>query len=215
MASPKLTLLSLAFFLSICPNPIEGIRFRCGILAFFGNDRACRASCWVVGRKTGFCDEVGNCNCQEEDLDLRQSIDNLLGGLDVVEYVEMKYSEFKDEVNTWDFCEASCHSIGRVTGQCNADNTDCACADETVSAKQYALCLDDGVCSLYCQREGKARGHCHGPTGWDCRCYSNKEDRPEDEYEFTVPQIDVVGESIDKPDRLEDIILNQHPTISF
>lgn len=39
-----------------------------------------------------------------------------------------------------------------------------------VDAKQYALCVDEGVCSLYCQRRGYASGGCQGRTGWDCNC---------------------------------------------
>ena len=29
-------------------------------------------------------------------------------------------------------CKQSCYKIGRVTGECNADNTDCKCSDEKV-----------------------------------------------------------------------------------
>ena len=50
-----------------------------------------------------------------------------------------------------------------------------------MSAKQYALCVDSGVCSLYCQKKSYARGECKGPNGWDCRCYSNKESVPGEE----------------------------------
>ena len=75
------------------------------------------------------------------------------------------------------FCETSCHGIGRVTGKCNADFTDCECSSELVSAKQYGLCLDDGVCSLYCQRKGYARGDCSGEQNWDCMCITNKGNR--------------------------------------
>ena len=40
-----------------------------------------------------------------------------------------------------------------------------------VSATQYALCLDGGLCSAYCQtKERKAAGVCAGPTNWDCYC---------------------------------------------
>ena len=40
-----------------------------------------------------------------------------------------------------------------------------------VSATQYALCLDGGICSTYCQtKERKAAGVCAGPTKWDCYC---------------------------------------------
>ena len=40
-----------------------------------------------------------------------------------------------------------------------------------VSGTQYALCLDGGLCSAYCQtKERKAAGVCAGPTNWDCYC---------------------------------------------
>ncbi len=72
---------------------------------------------------------------------------------------------------------SSCQSIGRVTGKCNADNTDCDCSSDKVSPRQYALCVDDGMCSLYCQRKGFARGDCGGSINWDCECVSNQGNR--------------------------------------
>ena len=68
------------------------------------------------------------------------------------------------------FCESSCHAIGRVTGECSEDYSDCACSDETVSPKEYALCVEDGICSVYCQKKDFATGDCRGENGWDCQC---------------------------------------------
>jgi hypothetical protein len=43
-----------------------------------------------------------------------------------------------------------------------------------VSAKQYALCIEDGVCRLYCQKKAFATGECQGTEGWDCKCSSRE-----------------------------------------
>ena len=43
----------LLFLASASVAPCSAVRFRCGIFSFLGNDRACRASCWVTGQKTG------------------------------------------------------------------------------------------------------------------------------------------------------------------
>ncbi|XP_059099507.1 uncharacterized protein LOC131893483 [Tigriopus californicus] len=197
-------------FMALAPMESEAVRFRCGVFSFFGNDRACRLSCWVTGHKTGNCDEDDNCNCSETELDLSESIDRLLDGLDVFEYVELKWNTFVAEVKSWElpdaikslapsrckignaFCNSSCHAIGRLDGTCNEDFSDCACNSEFVSPRQYSLCLDDGVCSLVCQRDGKARGACEGPYGWDCRCYSNKEATEEDAIEFSEPSLNEI-----------------------
>ena len=65
--------LILGIFLALAAST-EAVRFRCGILSFFGNDRACRLSCFVTGQKTGSCDEDNNCNCGEEESDLKKII---------------------------------------------------------------------------------------------------------------------------------------------
>ena len=51
-----------------------------------------------------------------------------------------------------EFCSKACHSIGRISGVCNEDFTDCDCSDEYVSAKQYGLCAVDSICKYDCQR---------------------------------------------------------------
>ncbi len=89
-----------------------------------------------------------------------------------------------------DFCEASCHAIGRVTGSCNEDFTDCTCEDEKVSAKQYALCLKEGVCSVCCQRQGYGSGECRGSNGWDCKCISNDDRGDEIETDVNTDDYD-------------------------
>ena len=163
--------------------------FRCGFLSFLKKDRACRASCWVLGHTTGRCDEDANCICSEEELDVGDKIDELLGDVDVIEYVREKMREFGDVVQSWDLddavptsrcqlsdddavCVGSCHAIGRVTGECNEAMTDCTCSKEKVTAKQYATCLDTSICSVYCQHKKYQSGKCVGPTGWDCKCVS-------------------------------------------
>ncbi|QQP38233.1 Uncharacterized protein FKW44_018748, partial [Caligus rogercresseyi] len=72
------------------------------------------------------------------------------------------------------FCKSTCQTVGRLSGTCNADNTDCDCADDFVSPRQWALCVEDAICRLDCQRKGYARGVCEGPSGWDCNCVSSK-----------------------------------------
>ncbi len=153
----------------------DALRFRCGILSFFGNDRACRASCYIQGHDGGYCDDDDNCNCSEDDSYLKTII-------------REKFDEFKDTVENSDlaqtvrdsapsrcrlgddFCRTSCQAIGRVTGECNDDYTDCTCSEDKVTAKQYALCVDDAICSTKCQSTGYARGECRGADGWDCMC---------------------------------------------
>ena len=47
--------LSVALLLAVAPLPEAEarVRFRCGIFSFFGNDRACRLSCWATDHETG------------------------------------------------------------------------------------------------------------------------------------------------------------------
>ncbi len=71
------------------------------------------------------------------------------------------------------FCRDACYGIGRYNGSCNAEMTDCSCDDETVSPKQYALCIKEGVCKVFCQSKGYATGQC---KGWDCECESRAND---------------------------------------
>ena len=52
------------------------------------------------------------------------------------------------------------------------------CSNFQVSATQYALCREGGVCSTYCQvKERKASGVCAGPTRWDCFCVDSNGNR--------------------------------------
>ena len=55
-------------------------------------------------------------------------------------------------------------------GKCNPDFTDCDCSDDKVSLKQYALCAEESICRLDCQRQGMATGICKGNQEWDCTC---------------------------------------------
>ncbi len=68
-----------------------------------------------------------------------------------------------------------------MTGECNDDFSDCECSAEMVTPKQYAMCLDEGVCSVGCQKDGFSKGECQGMTGWDCKCINvDKEDGEEE-----------------------------------
>ena len=89
---------------------------------------------------------------------------------DVGQVLSRQVSKFKRRIDDWEldekikkltpskcqisqeFCSKACHSIGRVSGVCNEDFTDCDCSDEYVSAKQYGLCAVDSICKYDCQR---------------------------------------------------------------
>ena len=59
-----------------------------------------------------------------------------------------------------------------------------------VSATQYALCLDGGICSTYCQtKERKAAGVCAGPTKWDCFCEDGKGNREPGRIILNIPRL--------------------------
>ena len=47
--------------------------------------------------------------------------------------------------------------IGKESGVCNADFTDCDCSDNFVTPKQYGLCAVDTICNLRCMKKGFAR----------------------------------------------------------
>lgn len=103
------------------------------------------------------------------------------------------------------FCEGSCHAIGRVTGECNSDFTDCTCSKQKVTPKQYAICLKEGICGTCCQRQGFATGKCAGPTGWDCKCVSGDDVDADDEgvdvnvddYDFDDIDVEDLGDGFD------------------
>lgn len=118
----KLALVGITLMTLSLTTSAEAVSFRCGVFSFLGNDRACRASCWVTGQTSGLtlgqvvtrwsffpmlghCDYNGNCMCSEKDLDLGQSVRELLGGLDVLEYVQLKFDSFIDEVDSWQISE--------------------------------------------------------------------------------------------------------------
>lgn len=45
--------LLVALFVLDQTSQADAWRFRCGVLSFLGNDRACRAYCFASGQKTG------------------------------------------------------------------------------------------------------------------------------------------------------------------
>ena len=117
--------------------------------------------------------------------DFPDDVERELGGRNLFTYLRDKARELKNKIKEKvkggslapsrcrlgnAFCEGSCHAVGSVTGYCNEDFSDCTCSEEKVSAKQYAVCLKEGICSLCCQKQGFNKGECRGPTGWDCKC---------------------------------------------
>lgn len=124
-----------------------------------------------------------------------------LGSLDIEEVVERQLGKFKRKIDDWDisdkikslvpskckisqeFCSRACHAIGRKSGICNADFTDCDCSDDLVTPKEYGLCSVDTICSLYCQRKGFGRGDCRGKEGWNCLCLSSNDVQVEAQIE--------------------------------
>jgi len=133
--------------------------FRCSI-----GEWACKATCVVTLQDSGYCRDDGECICNEEELDIEERITELLGGQSIKEWIEDKVRFFHKQVEGLDFtedvkklvpsrcqisdrfCQDSCYAIGKINGTCNSDKTDCTCSEESVSSKQYALCIEDGFC---------------------------------------------------------------------
>lgn len=177
--------LFLASILVVCTEA----GFRCSI-----GEWACKASCVVTLQDSGNCRDDGECICNEEDLDIEGRISEVLGGQSLREWIEDKLRFFSEQVEGLDiaedikkivpsrcqisdrFCRDSCYGIGKINGTCNAEKTDCTCHEESVSPRQYALCIEDGFCRYFCQQKGYATGDCQGTTGWDCQCMSLKDD---------------------------------------
>jgi len=171
--------------------------FRCSIAEW-----VCKASCVVQLKDSGYCRDDGECICNEESLKVEERILEVLGGQSVREWIVDKLRFFRDKVEGWDiaedikkivpsrcqisdkFCRDSCYGIGKINGTCNADKTDCTCHEESVTPKQYALCIEDGFCRYFCQQKGYATGDCQGKTGWDCQCMSFKDDGKFDKMEM-------------------------------
>jgi len=120
--------------------------FRCSI-----GEWSCKLSCKAQLKKTGLCDNDGECRCSA---------------------VSMSLDDFTDELPSrcdlgLQFCKSTCNAIGKKDGTCSSSG--CDCSDETLSATQLALCSTDTACRLYCQSKGKATGDCNG---WNCVCSS-------------------------------------------
>lgn len=155
---------------------------------YFSWMKACEASCVIFGHTTGACDENDTCWCSEEEFNFFQNITQWIDNLDIGEVIERQIDEFKQNINDWeisdkikalvpskckisqDFCSKACKAIGRKSGRCNADFTDCTCSEDMVTPKQYGLCAAETVCNLRCQDKGYARGECKGQEGWNCVC---------------------------------------------
>ncbi len=56
-------------------------------------------------RTTGYCDNEGECNCSEEDLNLTKEIRQLLGDMSIAEYVKLKRDQFREEIESWKISE--------------------------------------------------------------------------------------------------------------
>jgi len=175
---------------------------RCRYFSLF---KACKIGCKVLGHTTGSCDQNDKCHCSEEDFNLFDDVSRWFDELpDVGQVLSRQVNKFKRRIDDWEldekikkltpskcqisqeFCSKACHSIGRVSGVCNEDFTDCDCSDEYVSAKQYGLCAVDSICKYDCQRRGYARGECVGKEEWECECISANDVRVE--YNFDIPE---------------------------
>ena len=190
----------LVFIIAICIlgqiEKAEGSNKRC---TFLGATtlQYCKASCKILGHTTGVCDQEDRCICSEEDYDfladVTEWVEEHLDIATLTERMDTKYNEYKDKVRDWarsanlrdlvpskckisrSFCNKACKAIGLYNGTCNADFTDCDCAEEWVTPTQYGLCASETICRLDCQANGKASGKCVGAEEWDCQCESRKD----------------------------------------
>jgi len=164
--------------------------------------RACKVSCKVLGHDTGVCDNEDRCICSETEYDfladVTEWIKEKVDPSTLIARMDTKYTEYKNKFKNWtlsenllplvpskckiseSFCNKACSAIGRKSGVCNDDNTDCDCSDDWVTPKQYGLCASETICRLDCQANGKASGKCVKSGGWDCECESNTVDDTED-----------------------------------
>ena len=182
---------------------------------YFDFLRACKVGCKVLGHTTGVCDENDKCWCSEEDYNFFHDVSQWLGDLDIEDVIDRQVNKFKRKIDEWDisdkvkslvpskckisqeFCSKACHAIGRVSGTCNADFTDCDC-EGLVTPREYGLCAVETICKLHCQRKGYARGDCKGDQGWNCVCISQNDVEVEAKLpEETVPRIDPDAEIVE------------------
>ncbi|XP_040578182.1 uncharacterized protein [Lepeophtheirus salmonis] len=73
-------------------------------------------------------------------------------------------------------CKTFCQSIGRIGGECMADNHDCICSTSRIPYFYRSLCVTDEVCSVFCKTyRGLSGGQCTG-TGItkECECFSRR-----------------------------------------
>ena len=160
---------------------------------YFDFLRACKVGCKALGHTTGVCDENDKCFCSEEDYNFFTDVTTWIRDLDIKEVISRQINKFQRKIDEWEitdkiktlvpskckisqeFCSSACHAIGRNSGVCNSDFTDCDCSDDLVTPKQYGLCSVDTICNIRCMKNGFARGDCEGDQGWDCRCVSNND----------------------------------------
>jgi len=156
---------------------------------------ACKYSCKILSHTTGACTPDDFCLCSGKEYDFFGEVGDWIEeklDFDVIsERMSGIYQEVKSTVQDFSwakditlskckisqkFCRRACHSIGRVDGVCNEDNTDCDCTDEQVSFRQFRLCASESVCRIYCQSKQHVTGECSGNTGWDCTCSGDSAD---------------------------------------
>merc|ERR1712014_77746 len=142
---------------------------RCKYFSFIS---ACKVGCKITGHTTGACDENDKCWCSEDDYNFFQDVGEWLEKVDISEVVSNQINKFQRKIDSWDisdklkglvpskckisqsFCSTACRAIGKKSGVCNADFTDCDCSDEFVTPKQYGLCSMDTICNLRCMNKG-------------------------------------------------------------
>merc|ERR1712110_34197 len=112
--------------------------------------KACKASCKALGHDTGVCDDQDRCICSENEYDflsdVSEWISEKLDPSTLIARMDTKFTEYKNKFKDWkisenlrplvpskckiseSFCNKACQAIGRYSGVCNADKTDCKCS---------------------------------------------------------------------------------------
>ena len=57
---------------------------------------------------SGYCDENNDCNCSLSGSELAEKIREMLGGKDVSEYIKDKYSDFTENLDSWNIPTSRC-----------------------------------------------------------------------------------------------------------
>jgi len=156
--------LTLAFFLGLIQDFASGHSLvkrsdtiRCRLFKGF----LCKWSCRAAGHSDGFCDEDKECRCSELPLE---------------NYVCAGEENSPGNKTADALCAGWCQFKGLQTGDCNYESKECACTEDDKLALSDLKCINDEVCSFYCQfKEKKATGSCGGKNDWDCICESGND----------------------------------------